>query len=75
MGLTLQITSSMKIQCAEDCWIQVVDPLSLGSFLQRSDLQRNFEDFLRIFFILEGNSEDFLEFSKIFEDFRDLGRS
>ena len=43
MGLTLQITSSMKIQCAEDCRIQVVDPLSLGSFLQRSDLQRNFE--------------------------------
>ena len=39
------------------------------------DFQRNFEDFLRIFFILEGNSEDFLEFSKIFEGFRDLGRS
>ena len=38
------------------------------------DLRRNFEDFLRIFFILEGNPKDFIEFSINFEDFRDLGR-
>ena len=36
------------------------------------DFRRNFEDFLRISFILEGNSKDFLEFPKNFEDFRDL---
>ena len=36
------------------------------------DFRRNFEDFLRIFFILEGNSKDFLEFPKNFEGFRDL---
>ena len=39
------------------------------------DFRRNFEEFLRIFFILEGISKDFLEFPKNFEDFRDLGRS
>ena len=39
------------------------------------DLRRNLEDFLRIFFILEGNPKDFLEFAMNFENFRDLGRS
>ena len=28
------------------------------------DFRRNFEDFLMIFFILEGNSKDFLGFSR-----------